>query len=171
MSEAHAPEEAPRQASPSPANPRRSADEDRAWSQLYAAVRQPSTAEEVVKHLNADPATKRSHMALYIHASTTLREQKAVTARNQRIGAFVRLTVITVVFGPFRMLRRIWNAGRDVAVEAMPPVRREPAASRTPALRNDPAFAQATQAFESEAADSSTGQATNQDQSRRAKAA
>jgi hypothetical protein len=33
---------------------RRSVEEDRAWAQLYAAIHQPSAAEEVVKQLDAD---------------------------------------------------------------------------------------------------------------------
>src|SRR5436309_111251 len=62
---------------------RRSVEEDRAWAQLYAAIHQPSAAEEVVKQLDADAQSKRNHLALYIRAKTTLREHKVIEARNQ----------------------------------------------------------------------------------------
>ena len=45
---------------------RRTADEDRAWAQLYASVGQAATAEEVVKQLDADAEARRSHLALYL---------------------------------------------------------------------------------------------------------
>src|SRR4029453_171078 len=105
---------------------RRYAEEDRAWSQLYAAIGQTSTAEEVVKQLDADPQSKRIHLALYIRAKTTLREQKAADARVERIGAFVRHALDFIVLGPLRLLRAALSLGASVAVEAMPPVRREP---------------------------------------------
>lgn len=126
---------------------RRYVEEDRAWSQLYTAIGQPSTAEEVVKQLEADPQAKRTHLALYIRAKTTLREQKAVDARNQRIGSFVRTALALVVLGPFRWLRSFRSFAAGVAVETLPPVRREPARSRANSLRGDPDFAPAKDRF------------------------
>ena len=73
-----------------PEQSRRTVEEDRAWAQLYASVGQAATAEEVVKQLDADAEAKRKHLALYLRARTTLREQRAAEARNLRIGAFVR---------------------------------------------------------------------------------
>ena len=78
---------------------RRTADEDRAWAQLYASVGQAATAEEVVKQLDADAEARRSHLALYLRAKTTLRERRVADVRNQRIGAFVRSVVAIVVIG------------------------------------------------------------------------
>lgn len=126
---------------------RRSAEEDRAWAQLYAAIYQPSAAEEVVKQLDADAQTKRNHLALYIRAKTTLQERKVSEARNKRIGAFVRLVLSLVVLGPPRLLSKAFVAMRDVAVAAMPPAQREPAAARARALKNDPEFASSTDLF------------------------
>lgn len=143
--EQHQPE--PRRYTPAPN--RRYAEEDRAWSQLYAAIGQTSTAEEVVKQLDADLQSKRSHLALYIRAKTTLREQKAADARIERIGAFVRHALDFMVLGPLRLLRAALSLGASVAVEAMPPVRREPARARTSALRSDPDFAHAKGRFTS----------------------
>jgi len=75
MSEALDNEQQPRPIHPAPSH--RSAEEDRAWSQLYAAIYQASAAEEVVKQLEADSQSKRNHLALYIRAKATLREQKS----------------------------------------------------------------------------------------------
>lgn len=151
MSEALSNEQYP-QLQPRPHTPapnRRYAEEDRAWSQLYAAIGQTSTAEEVVKQLDADSQSKRSHLALYIRARTTLREQKAADARNQRIGAFVRQAFALMVLGPLRLLRSALSFGAGIAVEALPPVRTEPAKARTAALRDDPDFAHAKDRFAS----------------------
>jgi hypothetical protein len=53
MSEAVETTQPPSQFNPKPN--RRTAEEDRAWAQLYASVGQAATAEEVVKQLDADP--------------------------------------------------------------------------------------------------------------------
>ena len=162
------PELQPRPHTPAPN--RRYAEEDRAWSQLYAAIGQTSTAEEVVKQLDADLQSKRSHLALYIRARTTLREQKAADARNQRIGAFVRQALAVMLLAPLRLLRAALSLGASVAVEAMPPVRREPARARTSALRSDPDFAHAKGRFASDV-DVAGAAAGENGESRSAKAA
>jgi hypothetical protein len=128
---------------------RRSVEEDRAWAQLYAAIHQPSAAEEVVKQLDADAQSKRNHLALYIRAKTTLREQEVSEARNQRIGAFVRRTLTLVVMGPLRCVTKAYVAIREVVVATMPPAPKEPAAARACGLKNDPAFASSTDLFSS----------------------
>ena len=101
-----------------PGSNRRTADEDRAWAQLYASVGQAPTAEEVVKQLDADAEARRSHLALYLRAKTTLRERRVADARNQRIGAFVRSVVAIVVIGPFRLLRSLLSTGSVTAAAA-----------------------------------------------------
>jgi hypothetical protein len=131
---------------------RRSVEEDRAWAQLYAAIHQASAAEEVVKQLDADVQSKRNHLALYIRAKTTLREQKVSEARNQRVGAFVRTVLTFVVMGPLRFVAKAYVAIRNVAVAAMPPVQKEPAAARARSLKSDPEFASSTDLFSSGAA-------------------
>ena len=157
---------------------RRCADEDHAWSLLYATIGQPSTAEEVVKHLDADLPSKRDHLALYIRARTTLRAHKAAEARRQRIGAFVRRALAAMTLLPLQRLRAALAYGAHMAVEALPPIRhqpqpREPAAARAAALRADPDFAQASGRFDAGADGAATavpGQAAGDD-SRHAKAA
>jgi hypothetical protein len=131
---------------------RRSAEEDRAWAQLYAAIHQPSAAEEVVKQLDADAQSKRNHLALYIRAKTTLREQKVSEARNQRVGAFVRMALTIMVMGPVRFAAKAYVAVRDVALAAMPPAQKEPATARARGLKTDPEFASSTDLFSSSAA-------------------
>lgn len=151
---------------------RRFADEDRAWSQLYAAVLQgqPSTAEEVIKALDADPKAKQLRLALYTHAKTSLRKQKASEARQQRIASFLRTVLTFVVLGPIRLLRSVLSNGAHVAVEMLPPVRREPATVRTSALKRDPDFAQAQTRFGS-GSDGAQSAAPAAEESRSAKAA
>jgi len=149
MSEALDNEQQPRPIQSAPS--RRSADEDRAWSQLYAAIYQASAAEEVVKQLDADLQSKRNHLALYIRAKTTLREQKAAADRNKRIAALVRRVVSVLVMTPIVVLRSIWSFAVGVGSEFIPPVRREPARARTVALKNDPDFARAKDRFSSSA--------------------
>ena len=126
---------------------RRSVEEDRAWSQLYAAIGQPSTAEEVVKQLEADPQARQAHLALFLCAKTTLRRQKLAEARNRRIGAFVRMVAAAVVIAPARALGQLLSSSADVAVEMLPPERREPARTRAGALKGDADFSRAKECF------------------------
>ena len=84
----------------------------------------------MVKQLDADAEARRSHLALYLRAKTTLRELRVADARNQRIGAFMRSVVTIVVVGPFRLLRSLLSTGSDVAVEMLPRARRDPAKAR-----------------------------------------
>ena len=145
MSEAVQNTQPPPQFDPKPN--RRTAEEDRAWAQLYASVGQAATAEEVVKQLDADAPARHCHLALYLRARTTLRERKVTEARNQRVGAFVRSVVMFLVSAPFRLLRSLLSSGTDVAVEMLPPARRDLAKVRVSALTRDPEFAKAAERF------------------------
>jgi hypothetical protein len=171
MSEA--PENAQLPAQFNPGSNRRTAEEDRAWAQLYASVGQAPTAEEVVKQLDADAEARRSHLALYLRAKTTLRERRIADARSQRIGAFAR-SVATIlanlVTSPFRLLRSLLSTGSGVAVEMLPPARRDPAKVRVNALTRDPEFAKAAERFTA-TADGATPIAGQHEESRGAKAA
>lgn len=168
MSEALENVQPPAQSNPRPS--RRTAEEDRAWARLYAGVGEDATAEEVVKQLDADPQAKHSHLALYLRARTTLRERKAAEVRNQRIGAFVRSVVTVLVIGPLRLLRSLLSSGTDVAVEMLPPARRDPAKVRVSALTRDPEFARAAERFTASAEGAAPG-AGQLEESRGAKAA
>jgi len=137
---------------------RRSAEEDLAWARLYAVVHRPSTAGEVVKHLDADPLSKREHLALYILARITLREQKSHQARRQRISAFIRLALTALVARPLRSMAQEYALIRDTLLAAMPAARNEPAAIRTGTLKCDSDFAVPIDLFRcAAAAPSATG--------------
>ena len=140
---------------------RSTTEEDRAWSQLYAAIHQPSAAEEVTRQLDADLQSKRNHLALYIRAKTTLRERKAEEARNQRIASFVRQVLTALVVVPVRALRNVLATSMSIALAMLPPVRREPAQVRSKALKSDPNYARAKDRFVSgaEGAAGTTGTA------------
>ncbi len=157
-----------------PGSNRRTAEEDRAWAQLYANVGQAATAEEVVKQLDADTEARRSHLALYLRARTTLRERRVADARNQRIGAsvrtFVRSVVAILVVGPVRLLRSLLSTGSDVAFKTIAPARRDPATARVSTLTRDPEFAPAAERFTA-TTDGATPMATQHEDSRGAKAA
>lgn len=168
MSEAVESTQPPSQFNPKPN--RRTAEEDRAWAQLYASVGQAATAEEVVRQLDADAPARHCHLALYLRARTTLRERKVIEARNQRIGAFVRSVVAFLVIGPFRLLRSMLSSGSDVAVEMLPPARRDPAKVRVRSLTSDPEFARAAERFAA-SADGVAPTAGPHEESRGAKAA
>jgi hypothetical protein len=118
----------------------RSVEEDRAWAGLYAAINQPSTAEEVVKHLDADQQSKRHHLALYIRAKTTLRERRLKVARAQRLAALIRMAVAVLVVAPVRLVAEEYVLIRDALLADLPAARWEPAAARARSLRSDPAF-------------------------------
>jgi hypothetical protein len=124
-----------------PTQNRRCADEYLAWTSLYGAIGEAATAAEIVKQLDADPQSKHDHLALYIRAQTTLRKQKVADDRNRRLGAFVRLVLTSVVQKPARTVKSVLSTTAAIGVEALPPVRREPAKARVEALRGDPDFA------------------------------
>lgn len=145
MSEAIDPEQHPRSNQSVPR--RRSTDEERAWSQLYAAIHQTCTAEEVIKQLDGHQQSKGNHLALYIRAKATLREHKVATDRNQRIAARVRQGVTFLVATPVGLLRRILTFSVGVGAEILIPSRREPARSRAATLKSDADFAQAMNRF------------------------
>ena len=128
-------------------------EEDRAWALLYASVGRAFTAEEVVKQLDTDAQARQSHLALYLRARTTLREQQAAEARNQRIGAFVQSVVRSVVrpiarsaltllvIWPLRLLRSMLSFGVGVAAQTLPSARTGPAKGRVSAFKTEPEFA------------------------------
>jgi hypothetical protein len=128
-------------------------EEDRAWALLYASVGRDSTAEEVVRQLDADAQARQSHLALYLRAKTTLREHKAAEARSQRIGAAVqwvlRSAVTLLVIGPIRLLRSVLSSGTDVAVGMLPSVSRRSAKERVGTSKKEPAFARTAERFTS----------------------
>ncbi len=82
----------------------------------------------------------------------------------------MRSVVTIVVVGPFRVLRSLMSTGSDVAVEMLPPARRDPAKARVSTLTRDPEFAKAAERFTA-TADGATPIAGQHEESRGAKAA
>ena len=135
--------------------PRRSGiecEEERAWVGFYRRVgRDPAIATEVVGQLESDPEMKRTHLALYLCCKESLRRHKARQARHQRIGQFVRWLCHGVLVQPWRSLQAGLRHGRDVAVECLPEVAKEPAVAQVHRLAGEAEFATAHAAFEQQA--------------------
>lgn len=127
-------------------------EEERAWVGFYQRVgRDPAIATEVVAQLESDPEMKRTHLALYLCCKESLRRHKARQARNQRIGQFVRRLCHGLFVQPWRNLLTGLRHGRDVAVECLPEVAREPAVAQVHRLAREAEFATAHAAFEQQA--------------------
>lgn len=122
-------------------------EEERAWRGFYQRVGNPDIAVEILHQLDADADMKRSHLALYLCCKESLRTQKTRQVRNKRIGQFVRWLAGNVCVVPFRAMWRWLRRGRDVAVECLPEVRKEPAVRQVGRLANDAEFAQAKSDF------------------------
>lgn len=126
--------------------------EERAWEALYRTVGDCATALELVKHFDADPDTRRCHLALYLRCRQTIRAAHVRTVRNRRIAAIVHLVVRAVLVVPLTRLWRTYQSGTDLTIEiiAQSPTtlsKPEPAVRRVRRLAKDDEFAQAKQAF------------------------
>lgn len=138
------------------ARPKRSSldiEEARAWIGFYRGVgNDPVIAAEVMAQLDADPEMKRAHLALYLCCKQSLRTHKATAARNKRIAQFVRWVLHGLVMVPVQALSRALRESRDIAVECLPEVRKEPALSQVKRLKKEAEFAEAQATFEAQAA-------------------
>lgn len=97
-------------------------EEEKAWVSFYRRVGDASFATEVIELLTGDPELKRTHLALYLRCSETIRIARERQARARRIGSFVRGLCAGVVYGPFRAFRAIRRASAEVATECLPEV-------------------------------------------------
>ena len=135
-------------------------EEERAWVGFYRRVgRDPAIATEVMAQLESDPEMKRTHLALYLCCKESLRRHKARQARHQRIGQFVRRLCYGLFVQPWRSLQTGLRHGRDVAVECLPEVTKEPAVAQVRRLAGDAEFATAHAVFEQQAAGPAPDQA------------
>lgn len=146
----------PMQVNPSRPGTRRATEEDHAWAQLYRDIGQPSTAEEVVKHLDKKDniAVRDQHMALYLRAKDTLRRHAEAKARAQRVGLFLRQVVFYGLINPvvqlFNGVRWLFTWGGEAGLEAMP-LTASPAVARVRELKKDPEIAPAITSLASQA--------------------
>jgi len=123
-------------------------EEERAWVSFYRRVRADVViATEVLAQLEADPESKRAHLALYLCCKESLRMHKARNARNKRIGLFVRWLCHGAFNVPLQGLRRGLRLGGDIAVECLPEPGKEPAVPQVRRLASDPEFANAAAGF------------------------
>lgn len=124
-------------------------EEERAWIGFYRHVRSDSAiATEIMTQLDADPAMKRRHLALYLCCKQSLRSQKARQQRDKRIGQFVRWLGHCLVVMPIHALQRIGQ----LAVECLPEAKREPAVPKVLKLARETEFAAAQSVFQQQAA-------------------
>jgi len=126
-------------------------EEEKAWVDFYRGVGNPAIAVEVMNQLESDPEMKRTHLALYLRCKESLRMQKARQARNKRIGQFVRMLSHAVFVVPAIAIQRLLRHSGDIAVECLPEVRKDPAVRQVSRLTQEPEFAQAQSAFDSQA--------------------
>ena len=104
-------------------------------------------ATEVLAQLEADPKSKRAHLALYLCCKESLRMNKVRNARNKRFGLFVRWLCHGAFIVPLQGLRRGLLTGGDIAVECLPEPGKEPAVPQVRRLASDPEFANAAAGF------------------------
>ena len=100
--------------------------EDRAWQQLYARVHNPCIAAELLEYFQGDPEAKRANLGLFMLAKETVRAHVLARDRQERIGHFVRTALDKLFIGPFRFMKMVCTASRNVAVEMLPPMPRTP---------------------------------------------
>lgn len=132
-------------------------EEERAWVGFYRRVgRDPAIATEVMAQLESDPEMKRAHLALYLCCKESLRQHKARKARNKRIGQFVRGLCHGLFIRPLHAMQKGLFHGRDLAVECLPEVAREPAVAQARRLAREAEFATARTTFDGQAAASAT---------------
>jgi hypothetical protein len=123
-------------------------EEERAWVSFYRRVRADvAIATEVLTQLEADPESKRAHLALYLCCKESLRMHKVRNARNKRIGLLVRWLCHGAFIVPLQGLRRGMRLGGDIAVECLPEPGKEPAVPQVRRLASDPEFANAAAGF------------------------
>lgn len=96
-------------------------DEARAWSKFYReAGKNPAMAHEVLKQLDLDRVKKQAHLGLYLACKESLRRQKAIDARNARIGQGVRALFHCVFVAAPARLRETFGSAGNVVVACLP---------------------------------------------------
>jgi hypothetical protein len=127
-------------------------EEEKVWISFYRGVGNPAIAVEVMNQLDIDEEMKRRHLALYLRCKESLRMQKSRQARNKRIGQFVRMVCHAVLVVPFATILKWLRLSRDLGVECLPEVRKEPAVRQVGHLSKEAEFAQAQSSFDDQAA-------------------
>lgn len=130
-------------------------EEERAWIGFYQRVgRDQVIANEILAQLESDPEMKRTHLALYLGCKESLRRHKALQARNQRIGEFVRRLCHELFVRPWRSLQSGLRHGSDIAIECLPQVTKEPAVAQIGHLTREAKLTTTRTAVEQQGAES-----------------
>lgn len=98
--------------------------EERAWIGFYDRVDQnPSLAIEIMAQLDADPDSKRRHLALYISCRESVRNHKARQARDRRIGELTQFLFGALVLLPLSATRSVTTRTVDLLVTCVAAIR------------------------------------------------
>lgn len=140
---------------PAPSQPRPAVanltTEDIAWHALYRSAHDPSRAAEVVEYLDADEASRKTHLALYLVCRQTMRAHDLRQIRIQQTAAFLRLAGRVLFIMPVLQVARLFHAIQDLGMELMPAAgtvattarpKAEPAAKRVRRLVKQQEFAE-----------------------------
>lgn len=120
-------------------------EEYKAWLVFYRSVSSdPLLAAEVMAQLEADPAMKRQHLALYLSCKRSMRLHKARQKRNQRVGEFVRRLCHALFVAPLRAIRSLFAQGGDMALECLPVEPNAPRIAARPASHKTPGATEAS---------------------------
>ncbi len=119
-------------------------EEERAWVGFYRRVRSDAAvAAEVLAQLEADPESKRAHLALYLSCRESLRRHKHRQQRNRRIGQGLRRLLAGLAAWVFGPMQRAWSDSREIVIEALPEAtgghRRRPPSERRVQVGSEPA--------------------------------
>jgi hypothetical protein len=91
-------------------------EEERAWVSFYRRARRDAgVANEVLTQLEADPDSKRAHLALYLCCRNTLRRHRARQQRNRRAAQGIKRFLPSVVEIVACWCQSIGSDIRDVA--------------------------------------------------------
>ncbi|WP_418319681.1 hypothetical protein [Piscinibacter sakaiensis] len=101
--------------------PRRSGiekEEERTWVSFYRRARRDAgVANEVLTQLEAEPDSKRAHLALYLCCRQTLRHHKARQQRNRRAAQAARRCVLSLSDIVTGLIRALVSDAHDMAAE------------------------------------------------------
>jgi hypothetical protein len=111
-------------------------EENKAWIGIYRrAQHDPALAAEVMAQLNQNPEIKGDRLGLYVCCKECVRSERARQARNQRIGAFVRMLATWLFVFPLNAVRHLGRSTRDIVIETLPEVESQNRfASKPPAV-------------------------------------
>ena len=106
-------------------------EQENVWIGFYRRVSDPAVAAQVIAHLDGDSDLKRTHTALYLNCTESLRKAKARVARRKRIRGMLRKILRALVPGRNDRRRTALPRAARLPPEAISPIhgRNEPVAA------------------------------------------